>query len=346
MLYVAGRNLGLSRPSATLAAAGALLDLLCLVEQRLVLVDATLLLGIAVQLGACFASDHHAPLSRGWAMRVAAEGVGIILAGCTKMTGFATLAVSGVHSLLSLYHGWFGAGGTRKERARRLLLEALARLFFLIAIPALAYLLINVLHIVLLPNTGPGAKFHTRDFRRTLRGDEAAVAAEVAGKAAAQAAAEMGIEVPRTAAHELPSMWARIVEMNREMVKVNAAINKGHQWGSRWWEWPLMGRTILYWTGNERPYISPPETTRARIYALGNPAVWWLAALAPTLFVAWAITQLLGKLTVAHGGGRRSAAGPHLMTKPRRNAGGNGGATAQRLRPLWLTDPRRCSSRA
>ena len=47
MLYVAGRNLGLSRPSATLAAAGALLDLLCLVEQRLVLVDATLLLGIA-----------------------------------------------------------------------------------------------------------------------------------------------------------------------------------------------------------------------------------------------------------------------------------------------------------
>ena len=66
LLFFAARALGLSRPAALVPAAGALFDLCALVEQRLVLTDATLFNGIALQLAASFASDHHAPLSRAW----------------------------------------------------------------------------------------------------------------------------------------------------------------------------------------------------------------------------------------------------------------------------------------
>ena len=40
------------------------------------------------------------------------------------------------------------------------------------------------------------------------------------------------------------------------------------------------------------------EKPIARIYAIGTPAVWWLAAAAPTLFVCWVTTRLL--LPAAH----------------------------------------------
>ena len=277
LLFVAGRCLGFSRPAALLAPAGALFDIVCLVEQRLVLVDATLLIGIALQLTAGFASDYHASLSGGWLRRVALEGAGIAIAGCTKMTGFATLAVAGVHSLLCLHRGH-----TRGAKLTPLIKEAAARAVLLLVVPALFYVLNSAVHLWLLPLTGPGAKFHNAAFRSTLKGDAAAISG-ITNAAAVAAAANV------------PGLWARIVEMNKEMVKVNAAIKKGHTWGSRWWEWPLARRSILYWTGHEPPYISPSiGLDRARIYAIGNPAVWWLAALAPTIFVAWAMSRWLG----------------------------------------------------
>ena len=158
MLYVAGRNHGLSR-RPPLAAAGALLDLLCLVEQQLFLVDAA----AAWDCGAArrvLASDHHALAS--WAMRVAAEGVGIIFTGCTKMTGFATRGERSPLARCRLV--WRG----RDRGARARLLEALARLFFLMR-SALAYLLINVRTSSFCP-TPAQAPVPPRDFHRTLGG--------------------------------------------------------------------------------------------------------------------------------------------------------------------------------
>ena len=53
------------------------------------------LLGFALQLWGCAASDAHPPLKR--VGRARAAGVGIALAACTKWTGLATLATAGLH---------------------------------------------------------------------------------------------------------------------------------------------------------------------------------------------------------------------------------------------------------
>ena len=41
------------------------------------------------------------------------------------------------------------------------------------------------------------------------------------------------------------------------MLRANASIKKGHDRASRWWEWPIMRRSVLYWVGKEVPYINP-----------------------------------------------------------------------------------------
>ena len=273
LLFIAGRALGLSQPAALLAPAGVLFDVCTLVEQRLVLTDATLLLGIGLQLAASFSSDHYTPLSCAWTMRVGAAGCGIAIAVCTKWTGAACLAFGGAHSLLALHRGFTGGA-----RASRLSLEALARLGLLILLPAVCYVLCGLIHFALLPLTGPGASFMSAAFRATLIGENAK----------SLAAAKFGNPNPSPL-----SLFDRFIELNREMLRANAGIRTGHEWASKWYQWPLMGRSVLYWIGKLPPYTDPPDRPVARIYAIGTPAVWWLAAAAPTLFFCWATARVL-----------------------------------------------------
>ena len=277
LLYIAGRAMGLSQPASLLAPAGALFDVCLLVESRLVLTDATLLLGFAVHLAASFSSDHHPPLGRAWTWRIAAAGGGIAMAVCTKWTGAGCLALGGVHSMMALYRGFSGG-----RRISQVVLEALARLGLLLLLPALCYILCGWLHFALLPLTGPGAKFMTAAFRASLRGENAT----------SLAAAKLGSADPTPL-----GFVSRFVELNKEMLRANANIKKGHDWSSRWYDWPLMRRSVLYWIGKQSPYIEPPSLPVARIYAIGTPAVWWLAAAAPTLFIGWATTRILAPST-------------------------------------------------
>lgn len=270
LLFCAARAAGLTLPAATLAACGVLFDLCYVVESRLVVTDAILLVGIGAQLAGSFSSDHHPRLSRGWLARVALAGLGTGLAVGTKWTGAGTLAVAGAHSLLAL-----GRGHKLGERPSRLACEAAARAALLLLLPALMYAGAFYAHFALLPRTGPGAKFMTPSFRATLAGDAVTAAS-----------------LPPNAT--LPSFWARTVELNREMLRANAAVSRGHDWSSRWWEWPLMMRTVLYWRADAEPYLSHAAgLDHARIYCMGTPLVWWLAAAAPTLFAAWACGRAL-----------------------------------------------------
>ncbi|MGD1026436.1 phospholipid carrier-dependent glycosyltransferase [Candidatus Binatus soli] len=45
----------------------------------------------------------------------------------------------------------------------------------------------------------------------------------------------------------------------------------GHPYASRWWSWPLMLRSILYWR-DDRFF---PDSPVLAIRALGNPVIWW-----------------------------------------------------------------------
>lgn len=272
-IYAVGRALGLSAPAALLPAAALLLDACTLVESRYVLTDASLLLGIVLQLAGCFESDHRAPLTRGWVGALAASGAGIALAVSTKWTGAATIGVSGLHALLALYRRWDG-GARPAELAR----DAAVRAALLLGIPALVYIASFAVHFALLPLEGPGGQFMTARFRATLM-------PRALGAAAAAAA--------RPAARFPMGFWAKVRELNAEMLRANQHMRKGHRWGSRWWEWPLMLRSVLYWVGKSgTPYISS-NLTHTRIYCIGTPLVWWVAAAAPVGFVAYAAHRAL-----------------------------------------------------
>ena len=236
LAFAASRAMGVSTAGSLLPACGVLFDACYLAESRLVLTDATLLLGFALQIWGCAASDAHPPLSRAWAVRVGAAGVGIALASCTKWTGLATLATAGLHSLWALARAAAAGWRARRDRpfAPPLLAHVVARLALLLALPAAAYVLCFRLHFSLLPNTGDGARFMTPRFRATLRNGTAAVVEGV---------------MP-------PSFWEKFVELNREMLRANSTLKKEHRWASHWWEWPLMLKTILYWRANGPPYVT------------------------------------------------------------------------------------------
>ena len=44
----------------------------------------------------------------------------------------------------------------------------------------------------------------------------------------------------------------------------NTRLTATHPYGSKWYSWPFMSRSIYYWVKDN-----------ARIYYLGNPIIWW-----------------------------------------------------------------------
>lgn len=147
------------------------------------------------------------------------------------------------------------------------------------------YVLCFYAHFALLPSTGPGVGFMTPRFRATLEGDEYTPHALAEFVRSGQRT-KYGVLTDAS----LPDFWGKFVELNFEMLRANEAIRTGHDWGSRWWEWPLMHRSVLYWVAKVPGYTAPHAgTTAARIYCIGTPIVWWLAAAGPTLLVAWAV---------------------------------------------------------
>lgn len=59
-------------------------------------------------------------------------------------------------------------------------------------------------------------------------------------------------------------------DLQYQMWYYHSHLTATHEWGSRWWTWPLLIRPVWYYVG----YTS--DTTIANTFATGNPAVWWL----------------------------------------------------------------------
>ena len=296
------------------------------------LTDATLLLCIVLQVWGCASAAKHPPLSAAWVRRTVVGGLGVAGALCTKWTGVSALAMAGLQTLVlllrDLARAWQGGGG-RGAAVGAMLRHGLASAGLLLLLPALLYVLCFYAHFTLLPSTGStGAAFMTPRFRATLQGDEYSPArllelvnSGTPTKCVRPAARRQHTHTrpctlihrthPRTPSHtltltrygvlhdaSLPSFWEKFVELNGEMLRANQAIRTGHDWGSRWWEWPLMLRSVLYWVGKSTEYsLAGTEGGGvARIYCIGTPLVWWLAAAGPSLFAAWLMTQPLRSL--------------------------------------------------
>ena len=61
----------------------------------------------------------------------------------------------------------------------------------------------------------------------------------------------------------------KFLQLNTEMYRSNQRLTATHPYGSPWYSWPFMSRSIFYWVSGD-----------SRIYLLGNPVIWWASTLA------------------------------------------------------------------
>lgn len=65
----------------------------------------------------------------------------------------------------------------------------------------------------------------------------------------------------------------QVARVHQEFHAQKQLVTHTHPYASRWWSWPLMLRSILYWSGNSS--FAAADTPVLAIRALGNPAIWW-----------------------------------------------------------------------
>jgi dolichyl-phosphate-mannose-protein mannosyltransferase len=81
--------------------------------------------------------------------------------------------------------------------------------------------------------------------------------------------------------HSLSVWW----EMQKQMWWYHTGLRATHPYSSSWWSWPLMARPIYLYTSDEVSGMV------ARIYAMGNPLVFWMGLASIILCAIYAIWE-------------------------------------------------------
>ncbi|OGF64866.1 hypothetical protein A2661_03090 [Candidatus Giovannonibacteria bacterium RIFCSPHIGHO2_01_FULL_45_24] len=183
------------------------------------------------------------------------------LAASVKWTGLAFLGMILVFELVRLVKNlkvepWSDKGST---------LRFLIKDFFgLILIPLAIYTSIFALHFYLLPKSGPGDAFMSSAFQKTLAGNMHQNNPEIK-----------------------PLRFVeKFKELNKQMYQSNQRITNKHPYGSQWYSWPFLKRTVFYWEKNL-------GATQEKVYLLGNPFIWWAGSIAIVYLILNSLKNLL-----------------------------------------------------
>ncbi len=242
VFYLFLRQLGASKRVSTLGAALLLLDNALLVESRFVLIDSMLIL-FGLSAATCFLAARKQLGKKRWLLLISSA----VLAGLsfsTKWTGLTALGLIGLVWLVDqIRNRKIGDAPRRTTPKRTRLLEGA----ILAIVPMLIYMSVFWVHFALLPKTGQGDAFMSKQFQSTI----------------------IGNTNYNPSAHM--TFLEKFSDLNRAMTESEASLKSAtHPYGSKWYTWPLMLRPIYYWQGNINP-----NGTQGNIYMLGNPAVWW-----------------------------------------------------------------------
>ncbi|MCI9079702.1 MAG: phospholipid carrier-dependent glycosyltransferase [Lachnospiraceae bacterium] len=63
--------------------------------------------------------------------------------------------------------------------------------------------------------------------------------------------------------------FEKVIEAQKTMFNYHSNLSDGHDYSSKWYQWPIMYRPIWYYDG------TVSDTLREGISAFGNPLVWW-----------------------------------------------------------------------
>ena len=161
------KTLNFSALACTLSAAVVAFDNAQVIDSRLILLDSTLVLAVALTMlcYAKFSVYRRAPFTRWWWTWLVASGVSISCVISTKYVGvltYFTVGVAVVHELWLLLD--INRGLTIEQFAHHFM----ARFMALIVFPFVIYLYWFYLHFRILSKSGPGDAFMSADFQDSL----------------------------------------------------------------------------------------------------------------------------------------------------------------------------------
>src|SRR3989338_287834 len=247
VIFLLVLELGLSRLAAFAAGMLVAIENALIVQSRIMLLDAFLLLFGFLALLFYLKSNGGKTTTN-----LLTAGVFAGLAASVKWTGLTFLAIIGILYLINWFESSRKFGGLIRDTV------------FLLVLPFIIYFSVFAIHFSLLNKSGPGDAFMTPEFRKTLAGSADN--------------ANAGI-------HPL-NIFEKFKELNVQMYKSNATLTATHPYSSKWYTWPFMIRPIYYWnssapstdsTGSLQAgsgQASSPQS-QSRIYFLGNPVIWW-----------------------------------------------------------------------
>ncbi|MBI2676810.1 MAG: phospholipid carrier-dependent glycosyltransferase [Candidatus Yanofskybacteria bacterium] len=234
VVFFLALRLGFSKKISLLTSLFIIFENALLVQSRFILLDSMLLI---FGFGAILAYLKYKS-SRSFRMLLL-TGILAGLSASIKWTGLGFLALIVLFQLFDLL------------KQKKNLKEFSLNLASLVLLPFVIYLGIFAIHFKLLPKSGPGNAFMTPSFQKTLLNNSH----------------ESNLSVKPI------GFFKKFVELNLQMYRSNKTLTAVHPYGSKWYSWPFMTRTIYYWN-------KAAVQTESKIYLLGNPFIWWSSAIA------------------------------------------------------------------
>jgi dolichyl-phosphate-mannose--protein O-mannosyl transferase len=249
LTFLIGRELGFAAHAALAPAFAQAVDSLVVIESRLILMDAQLSTFIAACL-LCALRLWGAPkYSRRRVAYLVATAVFGALALSVKWTALATPALVAIVSLAGVP---FPRDGARLDVWEMIVAGAIG---------VALYVLFFYVHFALLPRSGRGDKFMTDLFQSTLIGSDKFDAKAVR-----------------------PSFLRSFAYLNARMLSASAHIKTRHRWESKWYQWIISQRGVLY---HHRQHHGDVAGASSKVYLTVNLAVCYGALVAVVAFVVF-----------------------------------------------------------
>ncbi|KAG7661364.1 PMT4 [[Candida] subhashii] len=167
IMFLTMKTLGFSVPACLLSSIIVCFDNAQVADSRLILLDATLILSVALTMYsyAKFSTYRKQPFSKKWWTWLYATGISLSCVISTKYVGvftYVTIGIAVLHELWILLD--YRRGLTMGEFAKHFF----ARLWALIIVPFVIYLYWFYLHFSILSKSGTGDNFMSAEFQETL----------------------------------------------------------------------------------------------------------------------------------------------------------------------------------
>jgi dolichyl-phosphate-mannose-protein mannosyltransferase len=228
LLYLVARKLRFSERASVLAGVFASMDSALVTQSRFILIDSLLLLFGLLSIY-FFLGFRESFRNRD----LFAAGFFGIAATSVKWTGLGFLGL--------IIFFWLLLLPKSKDKKSYLVKGILV----LVAVPAVFYFSVFTLHFHLLGKAGDDF-LHTPAFRKTLEGSAFGDNPNI----------------------KPLSNFEKFIEENSVMYIENKKLGVTHDYSSKWYSWPFLGKSVFYWGGSDGVRLT-------EIRLLGNPVIWW-----------------------------------------------------------------------